>query len=1231
MNDHSKTIRALSEITDEGLFERLATAVLRQAGPALYGNLTHPGMNTDGKTVKSPVDGIAFVKDEKPSHMVTAHHASGARDDLRKKWLHDPSAAVPRRGPKSTAPAGDVIKVANIANEERSRMPGLRVTLALTTNREPPEDLTREVEAVGKRYGIKIDIWSCSRIAHYLDNDPDGQWLRKSFLGIEQQRLSKQLLRQLSLASLQSLHLMTQEDNLIDRELDRVVARESPHPVAFLVGESGLGKTVACYKHLKNHIDQGGCGLVLTHEILAIYRTLDHALDAELRKLHSKLEPDAGAKARALCSPDDPLIILVEDVNWADRPALLLERLVGWSPTRASDASAEHSDWQLYCPVWPKVLATISEEARKRIDTVSVGILPFTAGEARAAIQRRATLAKVSVSPLEADNLAESLGNDPLLIALYDFTQKPEAHQVIGDFIDSNLHRLASISGNGTLTDYRAALKVLARAMLLRRRIDPTWTEVQEWMRNQPDHFVAMRQILQDGKIMRLADEGQVERLAFRHDRVLGQILSDGVAKLMQTGQLDEVVLAEPFFAEVIGVALAAPTTPAEIVERVRESNPLALFYALKSFREPSAEVHHTVLKAIEAWLSADDTHARAKRAMRWAAIQVLSETDSSHVLAITDRFRDETWTKTSARFRNGDIEAGVQLCRRIEPGVTASWRDRQISHAKVRFAKLLVQKLDESLKQRELIGNMRTGALRLAGHLAEPLLADAIAESWLTDRERNERLDDYLWAAAECCGDDPEGLLGPVCDAWAALSDKETDDGRPPPRSNLAADEISWAFNKDLPPTALHYFIERAKREDLHGPITYMLRGIDHPDALEFIAREFAAFSRKSEGTKRFWTFPNTVQSTWERQQAGRGKGMSSASRQRLQELWASTDNDKHLRRQAFLLWAATSTQGDVELLQAVEDSGALADDILLARLKRGDSTAIPFLVNKIKTNEQGFWWQLGRYIWTEDLTNALEETFQRRGSTAQREWDTGYPTDWITYELVMRLKPHMAERLLVKHWEHLRFSSYFVQAALYVATPITNALVREAVAQCPDAGEMLRHADQHFGIKHTGHPGVSRIEQVEALIPYLDYLSPSVIHAFWDLCNERGWLDFRRTHLDQRLQGQWREIVNLDESEFFTHWDAEVAKNHIDWIDIWFDRYLRQGERIENIFNLLRNWLSKRRTLSALEFVAAVIVHAGRRRDLDLLCVDGIEPAKEAEAIVADTHFSVSRRSLL
>jgi hypothetical protein len=53
----STTVKLLSEMSDEGLFERLATAVLREADPR-YSALVHPGVNADGKTVKSPLDGI---------------------------------------------------------------------------------------------------------------------------------------------------------------------------------------------------------------------------------------------------------------------------------------------------------------------------------------------------------------------------------------------------------------------------------------------------------------------------------------------------------------------------------------------------------------------------------------------------------------------------------------------------------------------------------------------------------------------------------------------------------------------------------------------------------------------------------------------------------------------------------------------------------------------------------------------------------------------------------------------------------------------------------------------------------------------------------------------------------------------------------------------------------------------------------------------------------------------
>lgn len=189
----SKTDQVLAAFTDEGLFERLATAILREADPR-YRSLAHPGVNAAGKTVKSPLDGICYVPGADPPHMIAVHHTITKRDDLEKKWLHDPSKVKPRKGARPSAPAGDLIKTAELVAGERIRAPGLRATLILTTNEEPSETLIRAVEAAGRDCGLEIDLWARSRLCHFLDNHPTGQWLRRSFLDIEQEQLSMELL-----------------------------------------------------------------------------------------------------------------------------------------------------------------------------------------------------------------------------------------------------------------------------------------------------------------------------------------------------------------------------------------------------------------------------------------------------------------------------------------------------------------------------------------------------------------------------------------------------------------------------------------------------------------------------------------------------------------------------------------------------------------------------------------------------------------------------------------------------------------------------------------------------------------------------------------------------------------------------------------------------------------------------------------------------------------------------
>ena len=151
----------------------------------------------------------------------------------------------------------------------------------------------------------------------------------------------------------------------------------------------------------------------------------------------------------------------------------------------------------------------------------------------------------------------------------------------------------------------------------------------------------------------------------------------------------------------------------------------------------------------------------------------MLAQTDSTNVTEFVRKFRDRTTYGELARLRNGDIYGGIELCKHLEPGVGAPWRDIQIEHAKLNHGRILRETLDGILRQKDLDRNTISGALRLAGHIADPNLALPIETCWTSDDERINHLADYLWSFAQCCENDPARFLGPVCDAWAALPDK--------------------------------------------------------------------------------------------------------------------------------------------------------------------------------------------------------------------------------------------------------------------------------------------------------------------------------------------------------------------------------------------------------------------------------------------------------------------------
>jgi KaiC/GvpD/RAD55 family RecA-like ATPase len=70
------------------------------------------------------------------------------------------------------------------------------------------------------------------------------------------------------------------QDSWIGRDLDKQLKVLEKSGLTIVSGESGNGKTIACYKYLTQHIQNGGYGFILKDEI--IRETLEISFDKSL-------------------------------------------------------------------------------------------------------------------------------------------------------------------------------------------------------------------------------------------------------------------------------------------------------------------------------------------------------------------------------------------------------------------------------------------------------------------------------------------------------------------------------------------------------------------------------------------------------------------------------------------------------------------------------------------------------------------------------------------------------------------------------------------------------------------------------------------------------------------------------------------------------------------------------------------------------------------------------------
>jgi len=1207
MSPFPTTRKLVSEIKSPDAFENLATSVLRAARPA-YNALIHVGTNADDRTVRSPVDGIALHINRGSRRLILIQHTITAKQGLRRKWL----------APEN----GDLAKAKAIADAERERGTVREATLVLCSSWDPDQELIRDVNAAAGE-DLAVDIWPGSRIADFLDRDPEGQWLREQEFGTTAIRLSVSQARDIARRSLADYLPLVPRNDIIARALDRSLtafAREA-RGAGFLIGESGHGKSAALRRLGDQWLADGGIALVLDHNVIEQTATIEQAIMLGLRKWTPALDAGCGQVALSLAKPEHPLLLIVEDINLAANPRRLIERILAWSG--AGQKSGTEIEWRLLCPVWRGNAGLGDSQLRGHVLSRSLAIDRFEPDEAVVAVSTRALTASVTLTRLQAVDLAAALGNDPLLIGLNSDWEAPSPNDAIQSYVETQINDAAD--DRLLASDLRSALYCCAERMVEERNIAPSWDEIRAWHAADTDCLASLRRLLNQSRIMWL---GADERLTYRHDRVRDHLLVRGIVHLITRGRFSQDSWSEPYYSRLIGAALTML-----LPDRINDAlmlNPVALFAALQDSKFDGDQQAHLVAAA-QQWVVSPDFSAQASESLRSNAMRYLMHIDAPFVQPLASRFDFSFW-KLEALARNGHAGAAAALCGSSDIGIQDSDRDLIVNHALARHSKF-VDDVMALLARPEVKGEQLESVLNLAGEIGNPRMCDVLTTRWATTGAPGLSTG-WLWAALCCCAPIGHPLVDEICRVWAALPQKLRGKDRDcNPRWDIAGYSLPWGLSRKSNPTTLAYLIALPKR---HRGLSHIVNEIvghfDAPDAVVWTAKRLATIDRRIEKTGGINLGWSILERRWTPDHGGRA--LSAESRSALARLWRNRRVNVFNRKAAFRIWTFSPTQPELVDLSALEADPFLADQALRTRLAAGDQTAVSLLRQRLWNGERGWiWWHQARRVSLAELEDDIRQFFAARWSTKTDRSDS------IVAELLMDSRSDFATTAIIKNWDQLSESPYFVQAALYLATPETIALGRAAVAASNTPVQMLDHINMHWGIQVFGRLGVTDVAQLQGIEPLLKIIGEGEfgemrLRDLFDAANRLGALAWRKQHLDP-LVTAGRSACPSDSVALYATLDVEVqhaARFDRNWISVdhWFERRERELWERGALLALTADWAIDRGSEVAARFLCEALIHFGERRDLILLNRLPPHLHQSCKTTISNCTYEVRRRSL-
>ena len=892
------TANAIEAITDAGKFEILATRVLRQVDRD-YARVEHLGVNADGKTVKNPVDGFTKVPGTNPSRFVMAAFSTDQADNLERKLTFDHKKSKGKKYKDSDD--GDLLKAARLATDIRKHEGDAEFIFTFCTNRQLDSGLMNLGYAAGKTAGIEVRYLARSVIRDHLDTTGEGQWLRKEHLGIAADTLSIPLLREVSAKSIReySYELFCSDAQIVEtattKRLATIVFQNQPS-VNVLIGESGSGKSVACFYILSEILSKEGVALWMPAEVTANAVSLEAAITNTLQSLCPTLGPESGRDAMSLTAKFNiPFLLVVDDVNRTTNPAKEVKKLISWHRRLAAGESGIGSTSKhgrvpnLIIPIWRHYWSLISTSYGHAEAVDSITAQPMSSDEARECLQ---ACSKECLDQPTVFEVVRRLEHDPILIGLWGklYGDKPseyrdvKANTLIEAYIETAMGE-DTADGKFLTADIRAALEILATKMLETRELYPTWSRVAKWLSGT--QLDALRHMSVSGRICRVVRRSEVDRLEFRHDRLLESILAKPLSLCLSEIEGNRDIISDPFFTDSIARTLVT-LEARELVSKLREYAPLVLFRAIRHITNPATEFAKAIGDAAAQWLVEAMTRNTIPSEIVFEASKILEATHHPLVIAVTEEVKYDR-RLSGARLANGDAVRGKFFVagQIFFPSGSAPFIENVVSNALRLHRDRLCQELAHDLESGPHTERELHAGLILAGYFGESSLAEPVLNAWKQDTD-NLCFVEALWASIRC-STSPETTLAPLLDYWATLSDEKVTHGFSERYKFLIT--LKFSMRHGVNNRVVEFLAQRANDDDrLRHCITTLLQRIDHPVAATFVATQIARIDRQIEGTTKLNLAAHQYREEWN-PLSFRGNRRSVASRNALLMLWEKSD----------------------------------------------------------------------------------------------------------------------------------------------------------------------------------------------------------------------------------------------------------------------------------------------------------------------------------------------------